>query len=415
MIAPPRDPIAAVTHADPYPFYAELVASRPLYRDDTLGLWVAASAAAVTAVLISDLCHVRPPAEPVPKALLGSPAAEVFRHLVRMTDGTGHAHGKQAMSATLASIRGPWAADLSERRAGLLWDELELSGHPEPISELAFRLPVQVTASLLGVREEMLSQAALWGGDFARCLAPAAKAEQIERGKVAAGHLLELFRSLLAGRPSGQQEEGLLAVLAREAERVGAGGTDAVVANGIGLLFQVHDATAGLIGNTLVALASHRDLRSWLAADPDRLDADPGRLAAVVQEVLRFDPPVHNTRRFVVRAGVVAGQEMQPGDAILVLLAAANRDPAANPSPDRFDVARKDRRIFTFGAGAHACPGEALAATIAAAVVGEALRRGVDLEALAEKVSYYPSANVRIPILGTRRTPSASGAAASPR
>jgi cytochrome P450 len=81
--------------------------------------------------------------------------------------------------------------------------------------------------------------------------------------------------------------------------------------------------------------------------------------------------------------------------------------PAANPSPDRFDVARKDRRIFTFGAGGHACPGEALAATIAAAGVGEALRRGVDLDALAEEVSYYPSANVRIPILGTRRTPPA--------
>jgi hypothetical protein len=69
----PPDPIAAVTHPDPYPFYADLAVRRPLYRDEALWLWVASSAAVVTAVLTSDLCRVRPPAEPVPAALLGSP------------------------------------------------------------------------------------------------------------------------------------------------------------------------------------------------------------------------------------------------------------------------------------------------------------------------------------------------------
>ena len=60
-LPPPRDPVAAVTHPDPYPYYAELVAQRPLYRDESLGLWVASSAQAVTAVLTSDICRVRPP------------------------------------------------------------------------------------------------------------------------------------------------------------------------------------------------------------------------------------------------------------------------------------------------------------------------------------------------------------------
>ena len=67
----PRDPLAAATHPDPYPYYADLVARRPLYRDDGLGLWIAASAAAVTAVLTSEHCRVRPAAEPVPGALVG--------------------------------------------------------------------------------------------------------------------------------------------------------------------------------------------------------------------------------------------------------------------------------------------------------------------------------------------------------
>ncbi|HEV8141500.1 MAG TPA: cytochrome P450, partial [Methylomirabilota bacterium] len=83
-VTPPSDPVAAVTHPDPYAYYADLVAHRPLYRDESLGLWVASSAAAVTAVLTNDRCRVRPTAEPIPVALVGSTAAEIFRHLVRM-------------------------------------------------------------------------------------------------------------------------------------------------------------------------------------------------------------------------------------------------------------------------------------------------------------------------------------------
>src|SRR5262245_35711036 len=83
----PADPMHAVTHPDPYPYYADLVARCPLHRDDALGLWVASSAEAVMAVLTSERCRVRPPAEPVPAALAGSAAGDVFGRLVRMNDG----------------------------------------------------------------------------------------------------------------------------------------------------------------------------------------------------------------------------------------------------------------------------------------------------------------------------------------
>src|SRR5712691_3107328 len=78
MIVSPHNPIDAVTHPDPYPYYADLVASKPIYRDETLGLWIPSSAITVTAVLANDLCRVRPPAEQIPRALQGSPAADIF-------------------------------------------------------------------------------------------------------------------------------------------------------------------------------------------------------------------------------------------------------------------------------------------------------------------------------------------------
>jgi cytochrome P450 len=125
--------------------------------------------------------------------------------------------------------------------------------------------------------------------------------------------------------------------------------------------------------------------------------ADAGLLGQAIQETLRYDPPVQNTRRFVARDGVVAGQEMKEGDGILVVLAAANRDPAANPNPDRFDLFRKDRRTFTLGTGVHACPGGSLATTIAQAGIERLLLAGLDLERFADTRTYRPSVNGRIP------------------
>ena len=382
----PRDPVAAVTHPDPYPYYASLVAERPFYREEALGLWVASSAAAVTAVLTSDLCRVRPPAEPVPRGLLGSPAGDIFGHLVRMNDGPGHCPFKQAVSATLDSVDRIQAAEQSKTSARILSGELEPAADPRRLTEFAFRLPVHVVAGLLGVPPDRLRETAQWTDDFVRCLSPLSTLEQIEQSKTAAGRLLGLFGSLLAGRGTG----GLLGTLAAQARRLGREDVDVIVANGIGFLSQSYEATAGLIGNTLLVLISQ-------PAVCEQVAGDPGLLRHVVQEVLRYDPPVQNTRRFLAASGEIDGQQMKEGDAILVVLAAANRDPQANPHAQRFEMLRENRRTFTFGAGAHACPGETLAASIAEAGVRQLLASGLRVEELA-RPRYRASANVRIPI-----------------
>ncbi|HTK06964.1 MAG TPA: cytochrome P450 [Ktedonobacteraceae bacterium] len=388
MIPPPHNPIVAVTHPDPYAYYAALVASRPIYRDEPSGLWVAASAAAVTAILTSELCRVRPPKEQVPGVLLGSSAADIFRHLVRMNDGHRHSSMKVAVSSTLRGIGTEQIAEQSTAWARLLIDEMELEAGR--LTDFTFHLPIYVIASLLGISREMLPQTALWMSDFVRCLAPTSTPEQIEQGKGAANHLLDLLHTML-DTPEAEPTARLLSMLAHGARSDGLVDKDAIVANGIGLLSQTYEATAGLIGNTLLALVRHEEIREQVLADPDRLDL-------VIQEVLRYDPPIQNTRRYLSGNGVVAGEEMKGGDMVLVVLAAANRDPAVNSEPERFDIFRKDRRLFTFGVGAHLCPGENMAAIIARAGVEQLLSSGIDVLRLIETVRYRPSGNARIPV-----------------
>jgi cytochrome P450 len=353
----PNDPIAAVTHRDPYPYYRELVARRPIYRDSALGLWVASSAAAVTAVLASDGCRVRPPAEPVPIALIGTAAGELFGQLARMTDGPRHASVKPAVSQAVAAFEGRRVAVETRRWAEHLVKELRPESDSARVSDYAFGLPVYVMATLLDVPAERLARTAEQVSAFVRCLAPGATPEHVERGAAAA--------------------DALLATVGR--------GRDVMGANRVGFLSQTYEATAGLIGNTLVALARQPA-------------AERAALGSVVREVLRHDAPVQNTRRFVVRDGDVAGQAMREGDAVLVVLAAANHDAAATPAPERFEPVRRDPRVFTFGLGAHACPGEVLATTIAESGVRALLDAGLDPERLLDRLTYRLSVNTRVPL-----------------
>src|SRR5262245_59973049 len=168
MSTPLFDPIAAATRDDPYAWYAGLAVQRPLYYDERLGLWVAAGADAVTSVLGSALVRVRPPAEPVPTALLGTPAGDIFRHLVRMNDGAGHCPFKQAIAATLLAVDQELLATLADRRAQRLSTALGPSPDGPGINGFAFALSSHVIGSLLGVPGDRLPDLARWAGDFVR-------------------------------------------------------------------------------------------------------------------------------------------------------------------------------------------------------------------------------------------------------
>ncbi|MCE9673203.1 cytochrome P450 [Myxococcus stipitatus] len=480
---PPSNPVAAATHPDPYPFYADLVTRRPLYRDDALGLWVASSARAVGAVLSSPACRVRPPSEPVPRGLQGLASAEVFRRLARMNDGPFHLAVRRALVGLLRTFGAGQDVEQGRRQARRLLEE-EVS-----LRELAFRLPVQAVGALLGLDPGSLPEVAAWTGSLVRGMAPGADAEQVRAGALAAERLMAVFRSRLTG-PARGVADGPLALLAREvaaspgigaplprgaarskrsasAARVRDGAdvargsvapgvqdgevsvpgasaaesvrggiapgvvdgevsvpgapdedcarevvapdalggdvslssppeaecVEVVAANALGLLVQAHDATAGLLGNALRVLMADTGAHAEVLSRPSLLPR-------LLEEVLRYDPPVQNTRRFLAEDALIDGQAMAAGDGVLVLLAAANRDPAVHREPHRFDLHREPADTATFGQGLHACPGATLARSISLGALEVLL--GTDLashRAAFADVAFLPSVNGRVPLL----------------
>jgi cytochrome P450 len=366
--------IAAATEHDPYPYYADLVARAPLARDEVTGLWIAAGDQFVREVLVSDLVGVRPAAEPIPRAIVGSPAGELFGRLIRMNDGAYHTEVRPAVVALISQVGlgvrcREWAEELAS----------EPQGHQE-LARYAFALPAHVLGDALGIDREHLPAVAAEVGDLVAGWAPGASPAALAAGADAARALRSRFAELAVG-------DGALASVAAAWPQA----VDALVANGIGLLTQAYDATAGLIGNALLLLARRPDLRS-------RVGLEPAAIEKLIRETARWDPAIQNTRRFVLRDGELAGQRVRTGEVVLVLLAAAGRDPARYERPHDFDLERPVVEQAAFGRGRHCCPGSSLAIRIAAAGVEALLRAGKAPAAWPGAMRYRPSINARIPL-----------------
>jgi cytochrome P450 len=365
----PEHALAAVTHADPYPYYDSLAARPGLHFDDRVGLWIAASAADVMVVMTHPDCRVRPAAEPVPAAIAGGAAGQIFGALVRMNDGENHAQPKLALQRALAGV----STEAARRRAAVIGRQL---WRADGLASWMFEVPVSAMASLIGFADSQLPAVAAWMDEFVACLSPFSDAAQIERAHAAAQTLLESFKALMRDAASGAQAGSLLTLVIAEADAAGWTESHALLANLVGLLSQTYEATAGLIGNNVLALARQ----------PEEERSGPEDADALVRVVSRFDPPVQNTRRFVARDCQIGGAHLKAGQTILLVLAAANRDPLGGG------------REFGFGHGVHACPGHALACAIAAGAV-EQLMAAMDSGVLAAlRWSYRRSANARIPL-----------------
>ena len=366
----PTDPIAAVAHPDPYPYYAALRSRGSLQRDEALGLWVAVGADVVERLLREPAGRVRPPAEPVPRFLLGTRAGAVFGTLARMNDGDRHAAQRLHVEALLHRTDGAEAAADVVRIADDMARPWLHDGDVGALDDIIRDLPTTVVAAALGVPEAeqpaVVRATAAWVAGLSARADDAARAAAI----VAMDRLLDHLSAL------------------------GVADADDAAAQ-VALLMQPHEATAGWIGAGVLRLARDAALRDAVLAGA--LD-----IKAFGAEVLRHDPPVQNTRRTLAADVAIADCLLRSGETVLIVLAAAERDPRRHAEPDRFRLDRPRLPSLVLGAGRHRCPGGSFALRIACAA-WRAMTTGARPEAFAalvERVRWLPSANVRRPVFG---------------
>lgn len=360
----PAHPLDAVTHPDPYPYYAALAQDRPLYRDAALGLWIAAHPDAITAVLRHPAARVRPSAEPVRRKICSGPAGDMFGRFVRMSDGAPQARLKPLLAVFIQEQQQQQQQAAQASPAWLPPAPRDAAG----VDRYLYAAPVHAQAAWLGLSVAVHADCAADIVGFLSALPVDADA-----GRAAAAHTAaERLQARLESHLTDPRATAALRKLNAEAALAGIA-PDVVAANLAGLLFQSCEAGAGLLGNALV-MAGRRGTR----AESTREAAQ-----ALIHDVLRSDPPLHNTRRFMADTVDIEGQRIEAGQGVLLVLAAA-----ATVQPDAG---------WIFGAQRHACPGSAPAIRHAAESLMHLLHSDVDAAALAARFRYRPLPNARVP------------------
>jgi cytochrome P450 len=196
-------------------------------------------------------------------------------------------------------------------------------------------------------------------------------------------------RELLAERrPAGGDDFlAVMAAAASDAEIT----EDEIVGNTLLLLIAGHVAVRNLIGNVVWLLLNH-------PREHERLQAQPTLLRSVIEESLRMEPPITLIPRIPLEDITVRGKTISAGEIIQLSIAAANRDPAKFPNPDRFDAARNPRAL-SFGYGPHGCLGARLAIEQSMIALDVLFRRlGHDLQLDEDRpIRWYRNAGNRGP------------------
>lgn len=232
---------------------------------------------------------------------------------------------------------------------------------------LAFPLPVTVIGEMLGVPEQDRARFRPLVRASTALLELAVTPEALSEATAASAEMEAYFGHLIAERRARPQDDLLSKLIL--AEESGDRLTEHELVSTAILLFAAgFETTTHLTGNMLLALLRHPD-------QLERLRADRSLLRGAVEELLRFDSPVQITARTAYEDLEIAGHRIESGTTALVLIGAANRDPARFTDPDRLDLGRAEGPSLSFSSGIHYCLGAALARLEAQIVLDRLLDR----------------------------------------
>ena len=337
------NPLSAKLRADPYATYEKLRRKDPVHRMRLQNAWVLTNFEDVDLVLRD---HRR----------FGN-AGRDFGYIPYISmldlDPTEHTRirGLAAKGFTPRSV-----AELEPRIQETV-DKLldDLAGRPrfDLIRDFAFPLPVIVIAEMLGVPPEDREKFNGWSNVVALTVDPLLNSEQIRQVRQAIEELFDYFEGMAAARRQ-QPRDDLISTLVAAEEDGEQLSRDDLLINLVLFLAAGNETTRNLIGNGTLALLRHPEQLQRLRDNPDLLDS-------AIDELLRYDSPVQLNGRIAREPLEIGGKKVEPGQRVLCLLGAANRDPAAFPNPDRLDVGRAPGNHLAFSRGIHYCLGAPLA------------------------------------------------------
>ncbi|WP_212843886.1 cytochrome P450 [Catellatospora sp. IY07-71] len=348
--------------ADPYPYFAWLRRHAPALREDKPGgavVWHVSRYADVRG-LLSDRRLSKCP-QRVPGYVAGPPGLN--RHLVH-ADPPEHTRLRHLVGSAFIPRHIAALEPLIDTTVRDLIDGLDGRAEIDVVGDFAAPLTFTLICAILGLPERLNTDRTR------RLLLATVTPEAARPGPDADGTPAGLIGELIADkRRGGHGESDLLGALVSACGAAGGLTEEELASTAYLLLLVGHDTTMNLIGNGMLALLRHPEQLALL--ERERV---PIRTA--VEELLRYDSPVRDaTFRVAAEPLTVAGERIEPGHIVSLLIGSANRDPDVFEQPDRVDLARTPNNHLALGHGTHFCIGAALARLQASIAFPLLLRR----------------------------------------
>ena len=360
--------------ANPYPLYKRLRTEDPVHWDPFLHSWVVTSYPDVVKVLLKYSADRTPTPERLSEMGLSqlNPIARVMVQQMLFLDSPTHTRlrslAAQAFTPARVEVLRSHIRDITNN----LLDAVQDEGRMDVIADLGEPLPCIVTAEMLGVPVEDHLQLKAWSQDFAEMLGNFQhNPDRALRILRTVEEMTTYFRTAMHEqrlRPRG----GLISSM-MNAEIDGDRLTEEeVIANCIVTMVGGQETTTNLIGNGVLSLLRNPD-------QLEKLRSELSLIPSAVEELLRYEAPSQHTARLAPEDTILGGKQIRKRQAVIAVMAAANRDPVRFPDPDRLDITRQDNRHLAFGWAAHFCFGAPLARLEGQIALESMLRRLPDL------------------------------------
>ena len=347
------DPCEPQFYNNPYPAYHAIRRQVPAFKWEEYGYWCFARHEDVNALLRDrrfgrQIMHVASREElgwpPTPEHLEAFYKFEL--HSLLELEPPVHTRlrglvNRSFLSRQVERLR-PAIMTLSN---GLI-DRLEGKGEADLLTAYATPIPIIVICDLLGVPSDMSQQLLSWSHDMV-AMYQARRDRTIEDAAVKATVEFSGFMRGYIAQRRKEPREDLLSELIRAGEQGARLNEDELVTTAILLLNAGHEATVHALGNGIKCLLE--------------LNIRNGIGEGHIEEILRYDAPLHLFTRYALEDLEYAGVKFRKGEEVGLMLGAANRDPARFADPDRFDPSRDPNSHVSFGAGIHFCVGAPLA------------------------------------------------------
>lgn len=363
---------------DPYSIYKVMLDKNPVYWDETNQIWAIYSYEYCAEILKNSQVEI-PIVNPNNEQNLNESALKILNNLTRLSNGIQHEITREIAMLVFSNLK---SIAIDQIISQLIQKDLR-DNKIDWVNSVCKKLPILSVLKSFDFGEKDCDFISENIDSFSKIMLPKKTEEQVKLINENAEKLYSIIEKHLSLLPF---YKSLLIKISEKYSVSNAESIPIVIGNFIGLCIQSYDAGRGILSNSLLQIINNK------------YSLNKTEIEKAVIETLRFDPPIHNTRRVSIEDFYIGESQIKKNDPLLIVLASANRDSQKFENAMDFNIERlNNHENLTFGIGGHMCLAKYFSINLATEALSYLVNEYKTIALLENKIEYEPLINARLP------------------